>query len=660
MQQISFKEDSTKNRISLEAMLNPSQWEAVAFREGSILVIAGAGSGKTLTLTCRVASLVNEGILPRSILLLTFTRKAAQEMLRRATDLLDNRCEKVSGGTFHSFANTILRQYAAEMGFPNGYAIIDRTDAEDLIGMIRKEMNFSSKIRSFPTKKTLMDIFSRAANKVLSIEDIVFMEYVHFSSDIETIARIHREYRSRKILHGFVDYDDLLIDLRNLLYEHAEICDKISLSYQYIMVDEYQDTNKIQAEILYLLSTANKNVMVVGDDSQSIYAFRGANFKNIMEFPKVFPAAKIIRLEENYRSVQPILTLTNMIIDRAVEKYSKRLFTQKKEGSTPILINTADEKNQSLFVVQTIYELNKRGIPFNDMAILFRAGFHSFDLEIELGREGISFKKVGGFKFMESAHIKDVLAHLRVLSHPHDRLSWYRILSLIDNIGPQKAHMIYERIAGEQAGYLSLVNNKFPSHIEKHIDRLKQFFMLLHTKNLSVCELGEAVLKYYTPALKKKFDDYPKRAKDLEQLVVIMERYQSLVAFLTDMALEPPNTSSENRLETDVSTDDRLTLSTIHSAKGLEWHSIFIIWALDGRFPSIHAIDNEASLEEERRLMYVAATRAKENLFFIYPQDIYDRSAGMRLSRPTRFLDDIPDEILEKRSEGIRDWSYDI
>jgi DNA helicase-2/ATP-dependent DNA helicase PcrA len=635
-----------------EDTLNDPQREAVLFREGSLLVIAGAGSGKTRTLTHRVAALVREGIPPGAILLLTFTRKASAEMIRRASELLDERCGQVSGGTFHSFANAVLRKYSTLLGFPGGFAIIDESDAEDLVSLIRKELDLSGKDKAFPSKKTLMSMFSRSVNKVLPMEDIVCNEYPHFSSYMEDIVSVHREYGKRKKLHGFFDYDDLLVELRNLLSEHPDLCEKISSSFRYIMVDEYQDTNKIQAEILRLLARANRNVMVVGDDSQSIYSFRGANFRNIMDFPDLFPGARMIRLEENFRSVQPILSLTNHLIDQAAEKFTKRLFTKKKAGNAPVLVSTGDEKAQSLFVVNKINELLVSGASVHDMAVLFRAGFHSFDLELELNRKGIAFNKVGGFKFVESAHIKDLLAHLKVLFHPKDRLSWYRILSLVDHVGPKKAQTIFETLTRENQGYKGILLDVFPAKAAKSLESLRSLYASFQPDQQSVYSMGEIALNYYMPILKSRFDDWPKRQKDLEQLLVIMERYDELKEFLTDMTLEPPNTSSNNSLEVSEESRRKLTLSTIHSAKGLEWHTVFVIWVLDGRFPSIHAIENDDALEEERRLLYVAATRARENLFFVYPRNFYDRNLRMLFSNPSRFLADIPDTLLEKQYLG--------
>ena len=642
-----------KSQISYKKALNPSQLEAVNFKEGPLLVIAGAGSGKTRTLTYRVARLVEEGISPDAILLLTFTRKASQQMLKRATALLDNRCERVAGGTFHSFSHVVLRRYASKIGFDHDFSIIDRTDAEQLISMLRKEMGVFSSGRSFPRKQTLVNIFGRAVNKVLSVEDVVLNDYPHFTSQIEAILALFNAYRKQKAENNLFDYDDLLVYLAMLLKNHADVREKICSTYHYLMVDEYQDTNKIQAEIIYLLAGINKNVMVVGDDSQSIYAFRGANFENIMRFPEVFPGTRIIRLEENYRSVQPILKLTNVIIERATQKYSKILFTRKSGGSLPLLVTTRSENRQSRFVVQKIREINRKGIPLNQIAVLFRASFHSFDLEIELSREGISFVKVGGFKFMEYAHIKDVLAHLRVISNSLDRISWYRILLLLDNIGPKTAMDIYETIMAEQAGYTGIFAIQPKSRRSKGMVGLKNLFSTIDSKPMSVSQLGEAIVNYYVPILKEKYDDHPKRTRDLEHLVTIMERYNNLEQFLTDMALEPPNTSLNDSFFTEDQDEDRLILSTIHSAKGLEWHTVFIIWALEGRFPSIHALHRKKELEEELRLMYVAATRAKETLIFTCPVQVYDRSSGMILNRPSCFIDNIADDILAEYSADM-------
>ncbi|UCD33787.1 MAG: ATP-dependent helicase [Desulfobacterales bacterium] len=635
-------------RIPYKKALNPSQLEAVYFTEGPLLVIAGAGSGKTRTLTYRVARLVEKGVSSNSILLLTFTRKASQEMLKRAASLLDSRCEQVAGGTFHSFAYNVLQRYASRIGFDNGISIMDRSDSEDLIGLLRKEMRLTSKYGSFPRKQTLMNIISRSVNKALPIEDVVLNDYPHFIHYLDTIVALSKGYQRQKARYHFLDYDDLLVCLNRLLKEHPDVRDRMSSFYRYIMIDEYQDTNHIQAEIIYLLAYINKNVMVVGDDSQSIYSFRGASFENIMQFPEKFPEARIIKLEENYRSVQPILNLTNVIIDRAERKYSKNLYTRKTSGSLPSLVYAKNEKSQSRFVIEKIRKLRMDGVALNEIAVLFRAGFHSFDLEVELNRESIPFIKVGGFKFVESAHIKDVLAHLRVFTNPYDRISWYRILLLINKIGPKTALDIYQAIRDEKIGYKGLLDIKIKPIRKQHLKHLMDLYTIIDPRTFPVEEIGETVLKYYTPIVKYKYDDYPRRIRDIEQLIAMMKSYSNLEQFLTDMALEPPNTSLNNTFLTEYPQDDQLVLSTVHSAKGLEWQTVFIIWALDGRFPSVHSLNCNDELEEELRLMYVAATRAKENLFFIFPMHLYDRISNMPMNRPSRFIDGISDELLEK------------
>ena len=653
-QQSSLRHNQKKFRINYEKELNPSQLEAVTITAGPLLVIAGAGSGKTRTLTYRVARLVEEGVSPSSILLLTFTRRAAREMLRRATELLDRRCEKVAGGTFHSFANESLRKYANHMDMVSSFAILDRPDSEALISMLRKDLEYTSKQRAFPRKHTIANIFSRAVNKMKPLEDVVYDDYPHLLPSLEGIVCLFDAYKKYKWEHHFLDFDDLLVYLLVLLKDYPVIRERMSSTYKFIMVDEYQDTNKIQAQILYLLTATHNNIMVVGDDSQSIYAFRGANFKNIMEFPQMFNDTRIIGLEENYRSGQPILDLTNIVIERAKEKYSKKLFTLRPGGSTPMLVESRDENSQSLFVVQKVLELIANGVPLNQIAVLFRAGFHSFDLEIELNREAIPFVKVGGFKFVESAHIKDIMAHLRVISNPYDRISWHRILLLVEKVGPKTAQRIYDALKNKRSGYSGLLAVDLKAGAGTGLKRLKKLFSTFDIQKMPLAKMGEAIVKYYLPILIDTYDDHPKRAKDLEQLIVIMERYSSLDQFLTDMALEPPNTSVGNTLAVAEEPDEgRLVLSTVHSAKGLEWHTVFIIWALDGRFPSLHALHKDEELEEELRLMYVAATRARENLFFTYPSQIYDRSMRMMLDRPSRFIDMIPETILERHTTDL-------
>jgi len=640
----------SRSAICYENELNPAQLEAVRFMNGPLLVIAGAGSGKTRTLIYRVARLVENGVRPDAILLLTFTKKSASHMLERSALLLDDRCARVSGGTFHSFANAMLRRYAPGIGLPHDFTIIDRSDSESIMGLIKKEMNVpSDRHHRFPGNRTLINLFNRAVNKGISIEETVANAYPHLSKFMDAIILAGQNYDAHKAKHFFLDYDDLLIYFRNLLRDNAEISERIQSRYSHIMVDEYQDTNQIQAEIIFLLAGDKKNIMVVGDDSQSIYGFRGAKIKNMLEFPDTFPGTQIIRLEENYRSNQPILDLTNTVIDQVSEKFSKTLFTRKKGGLKPVLAAMENESAQSHYVVEKIKDLLANGSSPDSICVLFRAGFHSYDLEMELNKNRCPFVKAGGFKFVETAHIKDFMAYLRVMANPLDRISWHRILLLLDKIGPKTAQKIYESVEHANDGLWGVKTVTLKSSAAPGFEELKELLLAAaETETLYIQQIGERILNYYVGILKKKYDDHPKRTKDLEQLLTIMDRYDDVKQFLSDMALEPPNSSGSNGKLTAEGSADRLSLSTIHSAKGLEWRHVFIIWALDGRFPTLRSMDDENELEEELRLMYVAATRAKENLFITYPMRAYDRASGLVLDRPSRFLDAVPDYILER------------
>ncbi len=639
--------DESRFQINYREELNPAQYEAVSAVEGSYLIIAGAGSGKTRTLVYRVARLTELGYDPSSILLLTFTRKAAKEMMDRAAILLDNRCSKINGGTFHSFANIILRKYAKAVNLDNGFTILDQTDSEDVINLIRGQLNLSQHKKRFPNKATIFKVLSFGANTERKVEDILEEEYPHFTEYTDKILEIQKIYTSYKRKNNLLDYDDLLIFFRNFLLELGQAAKLFLSTIKFVMVDEYQDTNKLQAEIIQGLSQINQNVMVVGDDSQSIYSFRGANFKNIMEFPKLFKNVKVITLEENYRSTQEILNFSNHIIEYAVEKYPKHLFTRKTGGELPGIISAANENMQSRFIVERILELREEGVPLKDISILFRSSFHSFNLEIELNKANIPYVKFGGMKFIETAHVKDILAFLRISANPVDYVSWYRVLLLHEGIGPKKAQMIMDEIASK-----NLSIDKIPEAAvnKNYNDRIFNLFNLLHQmhiKNQSPAEKTELAFNYYEPLFKEKYDDWNKRKKDLGIFMNLAENYRSLDSFLSDMALEPPHDSVTD-IEAGDKDKERLTLSTIHSAKGLEWHTVFILHAIEGFFPSSQSVDKLESLEEERRLMYVASTRAKQNLYVCYPMQIFDRHQGITFSKPSRFIDGIADEMAEQ------------
>ena len=636
--------------IDYEKELNETQYAAATALEGPLLVIAGAGSGKTRTLIYRVARMIEAGIAPPSILLLTFTRRAAQEMLRRATILVGNRCEQVTGGTFHSFSNLMLRKYAPVLSMDPRFTILDRTDSEDLINMLRTARGLNHSEKRFPRKKTLAEMFSASVNKSKPLEEIILGSYVHFSEHLGELTSLQAAYRDYKAQKALVDFDDLLVQFRDLLANHGDVSQEISRTYRFIMVDEYQDTNQIQSEIINLMAATHRNVMVVGDDSQSIYSFRGANFWNIMDFPKQFSGTQILTLEENYRSTQPILNLANDVISRAREKYPKHLFTRKQDGPVPVLIQAEDERAQSMFVCQKVLELLEKGVPQQEIAVLFRSSFLSFDLEIELARYGIPYVKRGGFKFMETAHVKDVLAHIRVTVNPRDSVSWNRMLLLMDRVGSRTSQKIIDQIVrsngrpDESLKGLKHFSKGFPYSAQ--MQDLCTLLEKLSGGSLSPSEHVAWVSQYYLPHLKRRYDDYPRRLRDLEHLQNLADRYDKLENFLSDLTLEPPNESISDITPPDRE-EEKLVLSTIHSAKGLEWHTVIVLWSLDGRLPSLYAFDADEEMEEERRLFYVAVTRAKENLFMTYPARIFDRSTGMVLSRPSRFVEGLPEELLE-------------
>jgi DNA helicase-2/ATP-dependent DNA helicase PcrA len=636
---------STSSGLDYRKELNAAQYEAATAMEGPLLIIAGAGTGKTRTLVYRVAHLIDQGVDPRSILLLTFTRRAAEEMLRRASLLIDSRCSQVAGGTFHSFANLVLRISGRHIGLSPSFTIMDRTDSEDVIQLIRTEMGLNTKEKRFPRKQTVGEIFSMSLNKQTSLADLLELEYPHLIEVNFELSELFQRYINYKRSKSLLDYDDLLTGLRDLLANHAEARERLSNTYRFIMVDEYQDTNHLQSEIVRLLAATHDNVAVVGDDAQSIYSFRGANFRNIMDFPKHFSGARIIKLEENYRSTQPILNLTNEIIQRAKEGYEKRLFTRKNTGARPKLVQAGSEQMQSQFVCQKILELREEGVPLWDIAVLFRSSFHSFDLEVELTRNKIPFVKRGGFQFMETAHVKDLLAYMRVLANPKDAVSWNRILLLLEGIGPGAAQKITNWLAGGANAVERLRSYSAKGKIAQELKTLAQVLEEAAQAELP-SEQMQYLLQYYVPILKQNHpDDHPKRLRDLEHFQGMTERYRSLERLLSDMALEPPNDSVAGTLAVDPD-EGPLVLSTIHSAKGLEFHSVFIIWTLEGRFPSLYNSSPE-DLEEERRLLYVAATRAKQNLFMSYPTRVFDKTLRMVLSRPSQFIDGISSRLLE-------------
>ncbi|HEV2705160.1 MAG TPA: UvrD-helicase domain-containing protein, partial [Pyrinomonadaceae bacterium] len=510
--------------IDYEKELNEAQFEAVTTTEGPLLVVAGAGTGKTRTLVYRVARLVESGVRPESVLLLTFTRRAAAGMLARAASLADARCQRVSGGTFHSLGHSILRKYPEAAGVSRNFTVLDPSDTEDLIELLRRQIRITRE-RHFPRKRTICSIFSMMVNKVSTLEEVLRQRYPHFLDESRALEELYNSFEEFKRSRHLLTYDDLLVRLHEALDGSAELCRLLSEQYRYVMVDEYQDTNKLQARIVRLLVTAHDNVAVVGDECQSIYSFRGASHRNMLEFPELFPSARIIKLEENFRSTQPILDVANAIISEAEEGYSKRLFSRIEGGEPPLAVTARDENEQSRFVAERIAELREEGTPLSEIAVLFRASSHSFDLEIELARHGIPFRKYGGIKFAESAHVKDALAFLRVVSNPADTLSWFRALKLIDHIGDATVNQILEHLCVEQKEFraarakegLFKKLQKFPARAgyKDQLNRLARLLSSLVGIKSPGAQLS-AVLRFYRPILKARHDDHPRRARDLE------------------------------------------------------------------------------------------------------------------------------------------------
>jgi DNA helicase-2/ATP-dependent DNA helicase PcrA len=640
-------------KIEYEKELNETQYQAVTTVDGPLLIVAGAGTGKTRTLVYRVARLVETGIRPESVLLLTFTRRASSSMLSRAAALADDRCQRVSGGTFHSMAHSVLRRYSEMAGVLRNFTVLDSSDAEDVMDMVRRQSGVATKDRRFPRKRTICAIFSMAVNKLLPLEEVLNAFYPQFAHEREELEKLFKAFDEFKRARNLLTYDDLLVRLRDALEESEDLRARLSDQYRYIMVDEYQDTNKLQAQIVRLMAASHDNVAVVGDECQAIYSFRGASFKNMLEFPGLFPGARVIKLEENFRSSQPVLDVANAIIGEASEGYAKRLFSRAADGPLPMLVEARDENEQSLFVAQRIEELREEGVPPGEIAVLFRASSHSFDLEIELGKHGIPFRKFGGIKFAESAHIKDVLAFLRVVVNPSDTLSWFRALKLLDNVGDATVEQIL--------GYAGVERKEFRTARAKEalFKRLKQFpakasyeGQLVKLAHLFQTVAGEkqpraqlsAVERFYRPILQANYDDHPRRQRDLEHLLAIAKRYKTTEELLADVALDPIDTALA---EAAARGQGFVTLSTVHSAKGLEWSALFVIWMTDGWFPSSRAYDAFEDMEEERRLLYVAATRAKRHLYFVYPASAYEGGPSA-FATVSRFLETIPSTVLSR------------
>lgn len=635
-------------KVNYRQELNAEQWAVVGQASGPCLVLAGAGSGKTRTIVYRVAYLIENGVNPENILLVTFTNKAAAEMLSRVQDLLGYFPEGLWGGTFHHIGNRILRQYAGMLGFDNNFSILDEEDSISLIKLCLKEEDIDFKAKRFPSPAVLKDLFSFAKNSQIKLEDVLANKHPKWMPLFDQMKRVSARYEQKKQKNNSLDFDDLLVYWLKLLRDNPNIKDRLAAQFNYILVDEYQDTNYLQAEIVRELASVHRNVLAVGDDSQSIYSFRAADIGNILNFPKVFTHASIFKLETNYRSTPQILSVANTVIANNKNQFKKVLQPSLPADLKPNLVPATSARQEAKFIAEQILQLREDGLPLNKIAVLFRAAYHSQELEFELTKRDIPYDYRGGVRFFERAHIKDIVCFLRVIANPADEVAWHRILNLQTGIGEAGAIKIFQQIKS--------INN---NNIGEILQNDSSFAM--GSKNSSGWQILQTSLKQiigkkaadmvrllaksdYRNYLEAEYPNWQERLDDLEQLALFAERYRSLNGFLSEISLQE-NFSAERSRPGD-SDEEKIVLSTIHQAKGLEWRAVFIINLTDSAFPNPRALAEANGLEEERRLFYVAITRAQKYLFLSYP--IIGSYNSMTLNTPSQFLSEIKDELLEE------------
>jgi DNA helicase-2/ATP-dependent DNA helicase PcrA len=644
--------------------LNAEQFRAVTAKPQASLVVAGAGTGKTRVITYRVAYLIEQGISPQRILLATFTNRASREMLRRVEGLTGSQdVHRVWGGTFHRIANLFLRRHAVSIGYDQNYSILDSEDVKDLINASIDEAVIDTKARRFPKAEVLQDVFSYANNTDLPIENVIVGKYPYFETLTAQIKRVESIFQMRKRDRNAMDYDDLLLNWKKLLVEKPEIADLYSEQFQHILVDEYQDTNRLQAEIIDLLAAKHRNVMVVGDDAQSIFAWRGAEFTNIYEFPKRYPEAAVYKLETNYRSTPEILGLANVSIANNKRQFPKMLQAVKQSRDRkPALVPCSDVDQQSVFVASRILDLRDEGTSLEDIGVIYRSHYHSVELQLELARRNIPYRVQSGVRFFEQAHIKDVVSYLRIIVNPRDELAWKRVLKMIPGIGNKTANRIFERIVESGSG--DATRNEALAVLE-HMPNLrekstwKSFVVLLEmlvadeNRNKPAKQIELILSQGYEAYLLENYENAESRTEDIRGLAQYSARYDSTEDFLSELALlsterfkEPQPLVGEDVISGG-DEDELLTLTSVHQAKGLEWKAVFIIWAAEGKFPSPRSLKEIDSEEEERRLWYVALTRAKDELYLTYPLLLTDYNRQTVLQKPSRFVTECPPDLFE-------------
>ena len=677
------KSDLPEKLTRYRKELNDEQFRVVTSKTGATLVIAGAGTGKTRTITYRVAYLLEQGVSPDRILLATFTNRAAREMLRRVESLTGSQnVHRVWGGTFHRIGNMILRRHALSLGFDSNYSILDSEDSRGFINICIDEAGIDTSSKRFPKASVLQNIISYANNTDIEIDKVIIGKYPYFEMLTQQIKRVDTLYTERKRERNVMDYDDLLLYWKQLLVNKPKISDAYSEQFQHILVDEYQDTNRLQAEIIDLLAVKHKNVMVVGDDAQSIFAWRGAEFTNIYEFPKRYPNAIGFKLEKNYRSTPEILGLANTSIAENKRQFPKILQAVKPSKEfLPALVPCSDVEQQSAFIASRILELRDEGTSLEDMSVIYRSHYHAIELQLELTKRNIPYRVQSGVRFFEQAHIKDVVSHLRILVNPLDELAWIRILKMIPSIGNVTANRIFEHVSNklrsEEFGLFNS-NQQLPDSIEKPselvefnsdlfegmpVPRAKdawgKFVKLLEQMssddnlNNSAKQIELIISNGYEEYLKATYENADARIEDLESLAAYSQKYDTTEDFLSELAListerfaEPTNITGED-IVMGGDEDELLTLTSIHQAKGLEWNVVFLVWAAEGKFPSPRSLKEIDSEEEERRLWYVALTRAKDELYITYPLMMIDYKRQTVIQKPSRFITECPPTLFE-------------
>ena len=618
--------------------LNPAQREAVTAPDGQVLVIAGAGSGKTRTIVHRIAWLHDQGMPPEAMLLLTFTRKAASEMLQRATALLGHSLHGVQGGTFHGFAYSVLRHHRPAWA-SGPVTVMDSADNAAALQHCKEALKLGKGDRSFPRTQSILGLLSKARNKEVAVSELLQRESPHLLVHADALERLDVAYTAYRREFALLDYDDLLFELEAMLRTDPDGAARLRARFSQIMVDEYQDTNRVQARLVHLLAGERGNVMAVGDDAQSIYAFRGADVRNILDFQKMFPESRLIRLEENYRSTQPVLDIANAVLAESREAFVKHLFTSRQGGEPVRVVRPLSDLRQAELVARRIEELLESHTP-KEIAVLFRAGYQSYHLEVALSKRDIRFRKFGGLRYTEAAHIKDVLAFVRLFINGLDMPSLERVAALSKGVGPKTARKVFDMLRTGDAKGLEKIRAKHPD-LAADLDLLDR----LRAEHQPPAALLGMIIDHYKPKLELMYpEDWPRRLQGLEELRLIASGYADVDQFVADLSLETP--------EEEVEEEKAVVLSTIHSAKGLEWDAVLILDLVEDRFPSRHALARPDDFEEERRLMYVACTRARERLELYVPQTVYSRAGGTERAAESPFVRDLSSALYEEWQEG--------